>query len=167
MTTRQSRQDIWHKIVLFSCCGNNCVEEALANDRVACRHRGSRPEQRHVMRAHRYGGVYVLRPGPGEPIVGEMGLGTQGDRTILIILLPGSRTGSTAASAAGLAPGTRAPALRCRAWQSAHCAGVDIQPGPRARIWAIRLSCGVLVEAAEKALCDRISSLVRIVRSPC
>ena len=40
------------------------------------------------------------------------------------------------------------------------------QTGFGARTWALRLSCGVVVEAAEKALCDRISGLVRMVRSP-
>ena len=59
-------------------------------------------------------------------------LSTQGNRTNLIILLPGSTTGSPVANEAGLEPDT----------------------------WALRLSCGVLVEAAEKALYDRISSLV-------
>jgi len=44
--------------------------------------------------------------------------------------------------------------------------GMDTQTSSGARTWALRLSCGVLVEAAEKALCDRISSLVRMVRSP-
>src|SRR5215470_8529527 len=47
-----------------------------------------------------------------------------------------------------------------------HRGGMDTQTGSGARTWALRLSCGVLVEAAEKALCDRISSLVRRVRSP-
>src|SRR5215470_17835738 len=48
-----------------------------------------------------------------------------------------------------------------------HRGGMDTQTGSGARPWALRLSCGVLVEAAEKALCDRISRLVRMVRSPC
>lgn len=43
---------------------------------------------------------------------------------------------------------------------------MDTQTGFGARTWALRLSCGVVVEAAEKALCDRISGLVRMVRSP-
>src|SRR5215471_7915425 len=47
-----------------------------------------------------------------------------------------------------------------------HRGGMDTQTGSGARPWALRLSCGVLVEAAEKALCDRISRLVRMVRSP-
>jgi hypothetical protein len=38
--------------------------------------------------------------------------------------------------------------------------------GPGARTGALHLSCGVWVGAAEKALCDRISSFVRMVRSP-
>src|SRR4029453_6914324 len=48
-----------------------------------------------------------------------------------------------------------------------HRGGMDTQTGFGARTWALRLSCGVVVEAAEKALCDRISGLVRMVRSPC
>jgi hypothetical protein len=44
---------------------------------------------------------------------------------------------------------------------------MDTQTGSRARIWALHLSCGVLVEAAEKALCDRSSSIFRTLRSPC
>jgi len=47
-----------------------------------------------------------------------------------------------------------------------HRGGMDTQTGFGARTWALRLSCGVVVEAAEKALCDRISGLVRMVRSP-
>ena len=48
-----------------------------------------------------------------------------------------------------------------------HRGGMDTQTGFGARTWALRLSCGVVVEAVEKALCDRISGLVRMVRSPC
>src|SRR5262249_23860689 len=48
-----------------------------------------------------------------------------------------------------------------------HRGGMDTQTGFGARTWALRLSCGVVVEAAEKALCDRLSGLVRMVRSPC
>jgi len=48
-----------------------------------------------------------------------------------------------------------------------HRTGADTLPGSGARTWALRLSCRVLVGAAEKALCDRVSSLVRMVRSPC
>ena len=47
-----------------------------------------------------------------------------------------------------------------------HRGGMDTQTGSGARTWALRLSGGVVVEAAEKALCDRLSSLVRMVRSP-
>src|SRR5262245_31911234 len=43
---------------------------------------------------------------------------------------------------------------------------MNTQTGFEARTWALRLSCGVVVEAAEKALYDRISGLVRMVRSP-
>jgi len=58
--------------------------------------------------------------------------------------------------ARGLMP--RAAALGCLP----HHPGVDTLPGPGAHTWALRLSCGVLVGAAETALCDRISSLVHI-----
>jgi hypothetical protein len=94
--------------------------------------------------------------------------GIQGDRTILIIPLSWFRTGSTAASAAELEPGTRAHASvlqRLAACPTAPawtpCQASERAPGP------LRLSCRVLVGAAEKALCDRISSLIRMVRSPC
>jgi hypothetical protein len=43
----------------------------------------------------------------------------QGDRTILTILLPWPRTGSTAANAAGLEPGTLARAPTLQVWQPA------------------------------------------------
>ena len=68
--------------------------------------------------------------------------------------------GRAGAGHAGSCP--RAAALGCLP----HRPSVDTLPGPGARTWALRLSCGVLVGAAEKALCDRISSLVRMVRSP-
>ena len=56
---------------------------------------------------------------------------------------------------------------RCTALQPAPPRRVYTPPGPGARLWALRLSCGVLVGAAEKALYDRNGSLVRMVRSPC
>ena len=43
----------------------------------------------------------------------------QGDRTNLIILLPGSKTGSPVANEAGLEPDTWARAPRWRVWQAA------------------------------------------------
>ena len=64
-----------HKIVLFYLCGNNCVGSALADDRIKRRHRDPRPEQRRVTRAYRHGLVRVLRPGPEEPLLGELGPG--------------------------------------------------------------------------------------------
>ena len=90
----------------------------------------------------------------------------QGDRTNLIILLPGSKTGSPLTNEAGLEPDTWARPRAGEPGRLPHRGGMDTQTGSGARTWALRLSCGVLVEAAEKALCDRISSLVRMVRSP-
>jgi len=91
----------------------------------------------------------------------------QGDRTILIIPFfgPGRKHYGQCSRAGARHAGSclRAAALGCLS----HRTSVDTLPGPGARTWALRLSCGVLVEAAEKALCDRISSLVRMVRSPC
>ena len=86
-------------------CHTWCLE---ASERHHC-HRyidGERPFQR-VRKQPAYGTVAINW---------HSRAASQGDRTILTLLLPWVRTRSTAANAAGLEPGTQARALTLQAW---------------------------------------------------